>query len=485
MVGLMAGLLGAVAAAAGPAGLAVRGSHARSFATMQTTPTAATAAPPSTNTLAQQLDLLRADVNKLRRVHGATLSAALDAARFAPMATAGAGGSSSECTTEDALFLLRCCSLLPEKPRPEKLALIEQAWALVVRGGGAGGGGADDKTLGLAKKQRGGEQLKQPTPAELCALLREYRTNAKKLQFADFMQQYAPTIAAGGAPVYEAILYLAAEIGDETGMVLVLGEMKASGLAPTVETFNALILGHSRRRTLEKCEQVLERMHEAGCEPTSRTWKEMMRAYIENREPERAELLAEKGAELTVPQVMSVIRTAIRRDDQSQVLRMAFERLPEEILANRHIIPEIRNACVELIQANEARKAFRIIEQLPVPTFSESEDADGYATFFISELIRSGTQQEEVAEMAGKLVVSGRNARALHVCCEVALRHGSPDALRYLQELARLERLRAPYFWPLVVREHRTGGETGVLNVLREMAALQVRKSVEACMVGV
>lgn len=109
-----------------------------------------------------------------------------------------------------------------------------------------------------------------------------------------------------------------------------------------------------------------------------------------------------------------------------------------------------------------------------MPKFSEHEDSDGYATFFISELIRSGTPQEEVAEMARKLVESGRNTRALHACCEVALRHGSPDALRYLQELARLEQLRAPYFWPLLVREHQAGGETGVLNVLREMASLQV-----------
>lgn len=293
--------------------------------------------PPTT--LAQQLDLLHADVNKLRRVHGATLSAALDQARFSP--------AGRDCSTADALFLLQCCSMLPEKPRPEKLALIEQAWALVVRG-----------RDGVASKQGGATE--QPTASELIALLREYRTNMKKLPMAEFVARYEPAIREGGAPVYEALLYVSAETGDEAGMVCVLTAMRADGLAPTADVFNALILGHSRRHRLDKCEQVLDAMRAADVERTPRTHKEMIRAYIENREPERAErLLAERGAELSVPQVLSVIRTAIRRDDQSSVVRMAFERLPEEILANRHIVPQIRNACVELVQANEARKAFR------------------------------------------------------------------------------------------------------------------------------
>lgn len=200
----------------------------------------------------------------------------------------------------------------------------------------------------------------QPTPSELIALLREYRTNMKKLPMGEFIGRYERSIRSGGAPVYEALLYVAGETGDEAGLVHALTAMRADNLAPTADVFNALILGHSRCHRLDKCEQVLDAMRAADVTPTPRTHKEMIRAYIENREPERAErLLAERGAELSVPQVLSVIRTAIRRDDQSSVLRMAFERLPEEILANRHIVPEIRNACVELIQANEARKAFR------------------------------------------------------------------------------------------------------------------------------
>lgn len=386
---------------------------------------------------------MRADVAKLRRVNFATLSAALDQARFSPL---------GKYSQDDAFFLLQCCSMMPEKPRPEKLALIELAWPLVVRD-------------------------QQPTSAQLVQLLREYRTNGKKLDYVEFMEKNSEAIDIA---LLESLLYLAAENGSADGMVQVLSAIKVKELPLTENVFNALILGHSRCRNLDNSEQVLDTMAAADVAPSSRTYKEMIRAYIENTAPERAEtLLHAKGKLLSEPQVLSVIRTAIRRDDQSRVLQMAFKLLSEEILCNRHIIPEIRNACVELIRANEARKAFRIIEQLHVPKFSDHEDSDGYATFFVSELIRSGTPLDEVIEMARQLVDSGRNTRALHVCCEVALRHESDDALSYLRELAKTEELRSHYFWPLFIRDFKANGEAGVLQVVKEMHDLRVTPDYE------
>lgn len=402
--------------------------------------------PPDTlnpKTLAQYLEILRADNAKMRRVNSSTLSSALDQARFSPV---------GKYSQEDALFLLQCCSMMPEKPRPEKLALIELAWPLVVRD-------------------------QQPTSLQLVKLLREYRTNGKKLNYVEFMEKNAEVIDIA---LFESLLYLAAENGSADGMVQVLSAIKAKDLPLTENVFNALILGHSRCRNLDNSEQVLHTMSAANIVPSSRTYKEMIRAYIENTSPDKAEsLLKAKGKLLSELQVFSIIRTAIRRDDQSRVLEMSFKLLSEEILCNRHIIPEIRNACVELIRANEARKAFRIIEQLHIPKFSDHEDSDSFATFFISELIRSGTPLEDVIEMARKLRDSGRNTRALHVCCEVALRHDSENALSYLKELATIEELRPHYFWPLFLRDFKTNGESGVLQVVKEMYDLKVTPDYE------
>lgn len=394
-------------------------------------------------TLAQYLEILRADVAKMRRVNLATLSAALDQARFSPV---------GKYSQEDALFLLQCCSMMPEKPRPEKLALIELAWPLVVRD-------------------------QAPTSQQLVRLLREYRTNGKKLDYVEFMEKNAEVM---DMTVFESLLYLAAENGSADGMVQVLSAIREKDLSLTEDVFNALILGHSRCRNLDNSEQVFESMAAVNIVPSSRTYKEMIRAYIENTSPDKAEtILHAKGKMLSEFQVFSIIRTAIRRDDQSSVLEMAFKLLSEEILCNRHIIPEIRNACVELIRANEARKAFRIIEQLHIPKFSDHEDSDSFATFFISELIRSGTPLEDVIEMARKLKDSGRNTRAVHVCCEVALRHESADALSYLKELATIEELRPHYFWPLFIRDFKTNGESGVLQVVNEMYDLKVTPDYE------
>lgn len=190
-------------------------------------------------------------------------------------------------------------------------------------------------------------------------------------------------------------------------------------------------------------------------------------------------MLADRGALFNEAQIFSIIKATIRRDDQSNVLDMAFQLLSNDTLANKHIIPELRNICIELIHANEARKAFRIIEQLPVPKFSDNEDSDGYATFFLSELIRSGTAVDDVLELSQKLVRSKRNVRALHVCCEVSLRHDVPESLTYLKELASVEPLRPHYFWPLFLRNFRIHGESGILSVLTEMDRLQVQLDYE------
>lgn len=288
-----------------------RSSNAITTTTTGLDPLAVPSTPPTPTTLAQYLDLLRADVHKMRRVHGATLTAALEHARFS---AAGTDGSDA-----DTLFLLQCCSMLPEKPRPEKLALIELAWSLVLRHAATHTDAAAEAAAAAASNR---DTLPQPTAEQLIALLREYRTNMKKLNHAEFLERYAPAVRAGGARVYEALLYVAAEVGDEPAMVRILQAIRElpGGAVPSADVFNALILGHSRCHQLLKCEQVVDAMLHAGVAPTGRTYKELMRAYIENGEPERAEaLLAERGAELSVPQVYSVVRTAIRRDDQSQV----------------------------------------------------------------------------------------------------------------------------------------------------------------------
>lgn len=393
-------------------------------------------APNKEMHLGNFLEQLRTDANKLKRINYHSLILAIDLADKAP-------ASASEC-----LFLISCCSMMPDKPRPEKIALIDQIWQVLVNNN-------------------------VPTKDQVVHLLRAYKANGKKLNFVEFLEKYKSV--AIDIQFYEELLYLACENGYTDGMVEVLSEIKKKDLPLTEQTFNALILGHSRSRNLKNCEMVLDTMHLANLEPTARTYMELARAFIENGASDKAEaLLTDKGALFIESQVISIIRTATRRDDQSKIMSMAFGLLPNDAIHNKHIMPELRNTCIELIHANEPRKAYKIIESLPVPKFADNEDTDGFATFFLNELIRSGTKVDDVLEIAQKLVESGRNLRAIHVCCEVALRYDSEDSLRYLTQLAAQGPLRPHYFWPRFFSQHRQNGESGVLQTLNEMKGFQV-----------
>lgn len=395
------------------------------------------------------LEQLRTDVTKLKRVNAQSLITAIE------LMAAATTSDPTIVSSDDCLFLLNCCCMLPDKPRPEKLALIEQIWHLILT--------LDSSTA--------------PTRTQLIHLLRAYRSNGKKMDFIEFLQRHP----INDIELCNELLYVACEVGNTDGMVTVLSEIRAKKLELTEQTFNALILGHSRSRQLTNCELVVATMvAEANVPPSATTHMELIQAYVENGASDKAiDLLRKHGADFTEPQIISIIKSIIRRDDQSTVLTEAFALLSEDALHNKHILPELRNICIELIHANEARKAFRIIEMLPVPVFSDAEDCDGYATFFLSELIRSGTPVEIVREMAAKLIETKRNTRALHVCCEVALRHDAAEALDYLQALVQSEPLRPHYFWPLFLRNYRSNGESGILTVLTEMNRLQVAPDLE------
>lgn len=402
--------------------------------------------PSKDVTLGNVLEQLKIDASKMKRINSNFLVTAIELATKEPI------------TSADSMFLLNCCSMLPDKPRPEKLALIEQIWHLIL---------TSENTTD-----------RQPTKSQLIHLLRAYKANGKKLDIAEFLKNHASH--TDDIILYEELLYVASEVGDNDGMVALLTEIKKRNYPLTEPIFNSLILGHSRSRNLQNCELVLDTMSLANVQPSSKTYMELIRAFVENGASDKAAaMLGDRGALFNDAQIFSIIKATIRRDDQSNVLDMAFQLLSKDALENKHIIPELRNICIELIHANEARKAFRIIEQLPVPIFNDSEDSDGYATFFLSELIRSGTAVDDVLELSQKLAKSKRNTRALHVCCEVSLRNDVPESLTYLKALASVEPLRPQYFWPLFLRHSRTNGESGILSVLTEMDNLQVHLDYE------
>lgn len=205
-------------------------------------------------TLSNVLEQLKIDVNKMKRINSQFLITAIELA------------TTESITSVDCMFLLNCCSMLPDKPRPEKLALIEQIWHLIL---------TSETTTD-----------RQPTKSQLIQLLRAYKANGKKLDVAEFLKSHAAH--TDDVVLYEELLYVASEVGDNDGMVALLNEIKQRNYPLTEHIFNSLILGHSRSRNLRNCEMVLDTMALANVEPSSKTYMELVRAFVENGASDKA-----------------------------------------------------------------------------------------------------------------------------------------------------------------------------------------------------
>lgn len=347
----------------------------------------------------------------------------------------------------EGAFLLQCCTMLPDTNKQQKSELIDKIW------------------------NEGIVRCGQPTKEHIISLLRSYKVIGRTIEdFNEFLSKHQ---CNADVELYEEFLYLTCEVGQNR-IVDVLADIKIRGFPITENLFNALILGHSKNGSLENCEKVLDTMASANLTPSSETYKQLIRAYIENDDTSKADnLLNEKGDSLSQEQLFEVIKTAAINDSVG-LAKKALNFLPDNALLNKHVIPGLRNICIELIHMKKSEIGYSIIENLPKIRYNENEDTDSWGVFFISEMIRCNEDWSTVVAICKRLIHSDRNPRALHCCCEIMLRMNSPNAFECIKVLGETEPLRPHYFWPIFINLYKLEGEGGILKVLNEMKAMKV-----------
>lgn len=115
-----------------------------------------------------------------------------------------------------------------------------------------------------------------------------------------------------------------------------------------------------------------------------------------------------------------------------------------------------------------------LLINLPKPQFNENQNTDTYGLFLLHEMFRAEIPNEEIIYTAKLLKDLGKNERALHIVTEIALRRYPPNAIVYLETLAKQEPLRPHYFWPLIMYNFRRHGENGILKTLKLLHTLKV-----------
>lgn len=351
--------------------------------------------------------------------------------------------------SESVLFL-DCCTFLPSNSKQEITQLIDTIW--------------NDGVI----------KYGQPTKEQILALLRAYKVIGRSIE--DFKAFLAQHECDEDAQLYEEYLHLICANGETSERIVeVLSEIKNRGFPLTVNVFNSLILGHSKNRNVENCEKVFDTMISMNLKPGPETYMQLVRVYIENGDMKKAvNLWREHCKTFSREEIFSIIKAAAEFDS-ADLLKEAINWLPDDSLMNKNVVPELRYICTELIRTERYDKAYKIIENLPIIKYYESEDTDTFGTFFIYEMIRQKVEFVKILDIVQKLIDSDRNKRALHRCCEIMLRTKSPHALDCLKALGQREQLRPHYFWPLFMQHYHADGESGILNVLEEMKSLEVQ----------
>lgn len=231
----------------------------------------------------------------------------------------------------EGVFLLNCCTLLPDTNKQQKSQLIETIWNDgIVRCG-------------------------QPTKEHIISLLRAYKVIGRTIDdFNAFLAQYD---CDADVELFEEFLYLTCENrGFSDKVVNILSDIENRGFPLTERLFSALILGHSRNGNVDKCEIVLDTMKLKEIKPTSETYMQLVQAYVESGAVAKATtLLNEHGKFLSQEYLFAIIKTAAIRDSIN-VMRKAMEFLPSVLLHNKNVAPGLRNICIELIQMDKVEQ---------------------------------------------------------------------------------------------------------------------------------
>lgn len=351
-----------------------------------------------------------------------------------------------------AKSVLYMCSsdCLPSLSAPKRQEMLNELWAKVT-------------------------DNRHPSLPELVAYIKTSRDNQAILKdYRHFQKDFL--VVSPTKEVYESLLAAYCEIGNMSEATSVMADMKKNGIPITTSVLNLLILGHSRNKKLTESEAVSQTFTAANITQNSFTKMEFIRAYIENGNKHKAlELLKQNGNTLSDSQLIQIIKSIVLHG-MLDILPDAMKFLSKDLRCNKDVAPEIQNLCLDLCVRGLRKRAYDIINELPVPEIQPNEDTDNYCVFLINQIVNDPSSPfADISSICRSLVTSKRNTRALHVATEIALRKNTPHQEQLLEDLMKLDgHLRSHYFWPLFIRSFNSNSETGILNVLKLMHKLKV-----------
>lgn len=359
-------------------------------------------------------------------------------------------------STTQSLLLIRCCgSLVPEEPPTSRTNLVQEVWKMLQ---------GYNVSLDISHYN---------------ALLRVYLENEHSFNPMKFLQKLEEQNIKPNRVTYQRLLSAYCQKGDIDGASQILEIMKSKDLPIGELVFNSLVMGHANTGDLESARGVIKVMTQAGLEPDSDTYRTLLCGYAKHGLLQEISSTIDecKNKEITLHDrdLLEVLYTAAIHNHPTVVDNM-LNLMNKSSGYNQDCF----NVILRLVNHQQEDQAFRVLQSMkPVQLADGQMSATG--NFFIRQIIKSNCPPEKVISFCQQLVNSGLNNRAFFKALEMSNAFRKPEISNLLlkQIQKQKEMLRPQAFWPLLTAQSKVGGEKGVLDALRQMAAIQVTPNVD------
>ena len=305
-----------------------------------------------------------------------------------------------ECTSNEALLLLRCCgTILTDEIPSVRADLSESIWNFLQNSNIM----LDTSHYNALLKNRLDNESPDFKPSEFLANMEKNGIEANRVTFQHMIAKFCSS-------------------GDIQGATTILEHMKEQRLPVNENVFHSLIVGHSRAGDFEEAKKVMTIMVESGVDVDIDTRMVYVLELAKAGKDYQKELdnIKEQGLTMTDHEYFKLIVLLLKKGNKDEAANIA-SMLPKK----RGFFQEMRNFIPAMISSGELELPFKILGEFTFPTTLGSEGhadstRDDHGLFFLNSMIKNEYDPKSLMKYAKQLQASQSNVsnRMLEYCIE-------------------------------------------------------------------
>ena len=308
--------------------------------------------------------------------------------------------ANGECSSNEALLLLRCCGKILTDEKPSARAeTSEKLWEYYNDIGVK----LDTSHYNALLKNRLDNEAPEFQPSKFLAMMEANGVEPNRVTFQHLIAKFC-------------------SLGDIQGATTVLEHMKEQKMSVNENVFHSLIIGHCRADDFPNAKGVMEIMVDSGLDVGSDTRMIYIVELARAGKDFKSELdkAIEEKTQLMDNDYFTLILTLLKKGDKEIAAEIA-EMLPKK----RGFFQEMRNFIPAMISTGEVELPFKILKEFRTPTQLGNEghvnsSVADHGLFFLQAMVRNEYDPKGLIEYAKKFEGSEAlvSSRILEFCVE-------------------------------------------------------------------